>query len=758
MLKHIKHVLEHDTVADKLRRRSLHFENNKQDASVNADRGSPITPLRTPPSGLTSAATTTSTSSFNSSSSESVTGRGGHAPVTTKTDSRRSNPSAAKCKPSTSSAVQSATNNPAAAQLSCTSAAQSYKPAASSAAKSLKSTVPAAAHRRSSSTSAGVKVRTSINIPKTASGNPRACRSSLVSDSALTTVKQPGKNSPTPPQPIKIVPAGNIIPSGKVHITGMTQGVTKSMVLGPGSKSYGYGSVVRGNSYSPTTSVSSSGTLVIASSSTGGSEVDTSWQRVMNSPNPEEAKRLGNEMFKKGCFIDALKFYDRALKLSPTNAKYHSNRAAALSGLGRIGEAVIECEQAIQLDPNLARAHHRLATLLIRLGQVDSAGKHLFSVEEPSDPMVVKVLQQVDRHLNKCAEARRRGLWNVVLTKASAAMESGADMSPQLVMCKVEALLKLQRLDEAQTILASSPNMELLPASFLKIRFFDMISQAYIYFVKSQIELALGRFENAVTFTEKASEIDPQNSEIKALYRNVRLIVRARDRGNELYESERYTEAIAAYTEGLKFDQYNATLLGHRAECFFKVGYWESSIEDCNHALLILPSYTKIRRQRAASYSKLERWDEAVSDYEALRKELSYDREIAESLFHAQVALKRSRGGVVLNMEFGCEVEEISTLEEFKAALTRPGVSVVLFMKVSDRQCKEMSVFMDALCIRYPSLHFLKVDIERCPGVGDAEKVRIVPTFKIYKLGTRMKEIVCPSKEALESSVRHYSL
>ena len=138
------------------------------------------------------------------------------------------------------------------------------------------------------------------------------------------------------------------------------------MVLGPGSKSYGYGSVVRGNSYSPTTSVSSSGTLVIASSSTGGSEVDTSWQRVMNSPNPEEAKRLGNEMFKKGCFIDALKFYDRALKLSPTNAKYHSNRAAALSGLGRIGEAVIECEQAIQLDPNLARARHRLATLLIR--------------------------------------------------------------------------------------------------------------------------------------------------------------------------------------------------------------------------------------------------------------------------------------------------------------------------------------------------------------------------------------------------------
>lgn len=113
------------------------------------------------------------------------------------------------------------------------------------------------------------------------------------------------------------------------------------------------------------------------------------------------------------------------------------------------------------------------------------------------------------------------------------------------------------------------------------------------------------RFENAVTFAEKASEIDPRNPEIKTLYRNIGLIIRARDRGNELYESERYTEAGAAYTEGLKFDPHNANLLGHRAECFFKVGFWESSIEDCNHALLILPSYTKIRRQRAASYSKV---------------------------------------------------------------------------------------------------------------------------------------------------------
>lgn len=113
------------------------------------------------------------------------------------------------------------------------------------------------------------------------------------------------------------------------------------------------------------------------------------------------------------------------------------------------------------------------------------------------------------------------------------------------------------------------------------------------------------RFENAVTAAEKASEMDPRNSEIETFYRNVRLIAKARDRGNHLYESERYTEAGAAYAEGLKFDPYNAPLLSHRADCFFKVGMWESSIEDCNHALLIHSSYIKAYRQRAASYSKV---------------------------------------------------------------------------------------------------------------------------------------------------------
>lgn len=49
------------------------------------------------------------------------------------------------------------------------------------------------------------------------------------------------------------------------------------------------------------------------------------------------------------------------------------------------------------------------------------------------------------------------------------------------------------------------------------------------------------------------------------------------------------------------------------------------------------------------------------------------------------------------------------------------------------------------------------MNVEENTEVANAENVRIVPTFKIYKNGSRVKEIVNPTSDVLEASVRHYS-
>lgn len=76
-----------------------------------------------------------------------------------------------------------------------------------------------------------------------------------------------------------------------------------------------------------------------------------------------------------------------------------------------------------------------------------------------------------------------------------------------------------------------------------------------------------------------------------------------------------------------------------------------------------------------------------MRDYEALRRELPGDNEVAESLHNAQVALKKSRGEFVNNMKMSGEVEEISNLEKFKAAISSPGGVSLDYCSVSSLFC-----------------------------------------------------------------------
>ncbi|CAA0816342.1 TPR repeat-containing thioredoxin TTL1 [Striga hermonthica] len=523
------------------------------------------------------------------------------------------------------------------------------------------------------------------------------------------------------------------------------------------------------NSHSGELSVESSPSSAIRNSrpghtrsrSCGSHQLFFSGSGSVNSP-PANVVPTGNicpsgRVLKTGMASRSTKPDVLAISISPANAAYHFNRAAALTGLRRLFEAVRAYEEAIRLEPGYVKAHHRLGSLFLSLGLVENARKHIcFSGHQP-DPVYFQKLQSVEKHLSRCADARRVGDWRSTLREIDAAIASGADASPQLCACRAEALLKLHQLDDAFSAMSNIPKFE-PSTTHPPQRIFGMPFGAYILYVRTQVELSKGRFESALSAAEKAKEMDPHNVEISNLLNNVRLVSRARARGNDLFRSERFTEACLAYGEGLRLDPSNSVLYCNRAACWYKLGKLEKSLDDCNQALQIQPRYTKALLRRALSNSKLERWSEAVRDYEVLRRELPNDNEVAESLFHAQVALRKSRGEEVYNMKFGGEVESVSGPEQFRAAILSSGASLVFFKTGSNAQCIQISPFLDALCIRYPSVNFLKVNIEESQAIANAENVKIVPTFKIYRKGIRVKEMVCPSPEVLESSVRHYSI
>ncbi|CAJ2660584.1 unnamed protein product [Trifolium pratense] len=535
-----------------------------------------------------------------------------------------------------------------------------------------------------------------------------------------------------------LLPTGNICPSAKILRPGLPSRVpNRTDVLGSGTGNYGHGSIMRG----------SGGSNHVAA----GAPVTV--KRAMSGFDSEEVKRVGNEMYRSGNFVDALALYDRAVYLMPGNAAYRSNRAAALTALGRLSEAARDCIEAVKLDNGYARAHNRLASLYFRFGQVENSRRHLVLAGLQDDQSEEKKLLLLEKHLNQCADDRKKGEWERLIREVDAAVAVGADFSPQLVACKAEAYLKLHRLDDAESCLSNIPKLEGCPPACSQAKFFGMVGETFVHFVSAQVDMALGRFENAVAAAEKASFLDRSNDEVATILNVVEKVAMARSRGNTLFSSGKYKEAHDAYREGLKYDDSNSVLYCNRAICWFKLEQWEKSIKECNKALSFRPNYTKALLRRAESNEKLEIWAEVVKDYQALKHILPNDNDVADSLRRAVRALEKSRR-VVNGTKFGVEVEEITALDKFKAAIAYAGVSVVHFKEAPNELCEEISPFINTLCLRYPSIKFIKVDVEECLAIAKAESIRSVPTFKIYKNGEKVKEMIRPTLQFLEDSVK----
>ncbi|KAH7524416.1 hypothetical protein FEM48_Zijuj06G0116900 [Ziziphus jujuba var. spinosa] len=472
---------------------------------------------------------------------------------------------------------------------------------------------------------------------------------------------------------------------------------------------------------------------------------------VVNKLEPEVLKRMGNEAYKQGRFGEALGLYDRAIALDPYKAAYHSNKSAALISLGRIVEAVSESKEAIRIEPSYHRAHHRLATLYIRLGDAEKAFCHFKNSGPYTDSKGVDQALALKKSLTRCTEAQKIQDWNILLKETQFAMSSGANSALHLFAQQAEALLNLGKTQEAYNTYQKRPNFSI----DISTKFFGLPSTVYQLMIGSLVYLAVGRFEDAVSAAQQAAKLDPNNAELTMTLKRARAVSAARSNGNLLFKASRFAQACVVYSHGLEHDPNNSVLLCNRAACRSKLGQFEKAIEDCNAALNGNPSYSKARLRRADCNAKLERWAASVQDYEVLIRETPGDEEVGRALFEAQLQLKKQRGEDIKDMKFGSNLVYISSNERFRHIVTSPGMSVVLFCNKAKH--KRVLQVLEQVCKRFPSVNFLKVEVEDYPYLVKTEGVKNIPTFKIYKNGSRVIEIPGSNHELLESSVKLYS-
>lgn len=89
----------------------------------------------------------------------------------------------------------------------------------------------------------------------------------------------------------------------------------------------------------------------------------------------ENIKNEGNCLMREEKYQEALRAYNRAITLDPTNPVFYCNRAAAHSRLNDYQKAADDCKMSLRYDPNYGKAYGRMGIAYSKLNKHDLALK-----------------------------------------------------------------------------------------------------------------------------------------------------------------------------------------------------------------------------------------------------------------------------------------------------------------------------------------------------------------------------------------------
>lgn len=114
----------------------------------------------------------------------------------------------------------------------------------------------------------------------------------------------------------------------------------------------------------------------------------------------EQERNLGNELFKKGDFVAALKHYTEATKRDEKDPRNYSNRAACYTKLAAFPEAMKDCDTCIGLDPSFTKAYLRKAAIFMARKEYQKCIDSL--TEARAHDRDGKNKAEIDAQLTKC--------------------------------------------------------------------------------------------------------------------------------------------------------------------------------------------------------------------------------------------------------------------------------------------------------------------------------------------------------------------
>jgi len=100
-------------------------------------------------------------------------------------------------------------------------------------------------------------------------------------------------------------------------------------------------------------------------------------------------------------------------------------------------------------------------------------------------------------------------------------------------------------------------------------------------------------------------------------------------------------------------------------------------------------------------------------------------------------------------------VKQVANDAEFKQLLAEAGSKLVVvdFFAEWCGPCKRIAPFIESLSHEMSNVVFLKVDVDQLAATARDEQISAMPTFRLYKEGVKVDELVGASQDKLRDLV-----
>ena len=342
----------------------------------------------------------------------------------------------------------------------------------------------------------------------------------------------------------------------------------------------------------------------------------------------ETLKEKGNALFKQQKYEEAIKFYEKAIKVNSNIEVLYSNKGTCEKCLKQYKLAIRDYKKALEISPKNTKNLNRLASVYVLVGEFGEAKitQQKALNLEPNNSVyktqmsdIEKIIEDEEKMKEKISEEKFDEAEEICKKLIEKVPEF-----PELKIKYIEILLEnVKTLDALNYIQKNVSNEDKI-----KIPKFDYLTVLTLYYdgqyEKAKKFLTIIKNKNNMNIENDSNTNNDIEKQLSELSKKINEIESVKTKANSLFKEKKYEEAIEEYTKTLEFDpknkKFNSLILANRALCYQKLNKNTEALRDSNQSIKLNPFYARGYVKRGNVYMELKMYEDARNDFQKAKE------------------------------------------------------------------------------------------------------------------------------------------